>query len=52
MKVARFKALTELVLKSSSSRLVTQYDMPQDLNYHENLSFVRMQNGFSLKTYN
>jgi hypothetical protein len=50
MRVARFKALTELVLKSSS-RLVTQYDVPQDLNYHENLSFVHMLNGFSL-TYN
>lgn len=54
MRVARFKALTEPVLKStsSSSHLVTQYDMPQDLNYHENLSFVHMLYGFSLTTYN
>jgi len=26
--------------------------MPQDLNCHENLSFVHMQNVFSLTTYN
>jgi len=52
MKVARFRALAELLLKSSSSRLVTQYDMPQDLNYHENLSLVHMRNDFSLTTYN
>jgi hypothetical protein len=50
MKVARFKAFTELVLKSGASPLVTQYDMLQDVNCHENLAFVDMQNGFSLTT--
>jgi hypothetical protein len=52
MKVVWFKALAARVLKSSSSRLLTQYDMPQDVSYHENPSFVHMQKGFSVATYN
>jgi hypothetical protein len=51
MTVARFKALAELALKSSSSLLVKQCNMPQDLNHHENQLFI-CRNGFSLTTYN